>query len=57
MKYQILILKSAEREMNRLPEDIHKRLVRKIISLEEEPRPYGIKKLRDREEYRLKGVS
>lgn len=54
MKYQVRIIPSAEREMNRLPALIHGRIGRKILSLEDNPRPTGAKKLSGREEYRLR---
>ena len=54
MSYQVHILRSAEKEMDRLPATAHARLSRRILSLEENPRPRGIKKLGGREEYRLR---
>jgi mRNA interferase RelE/StbE len=54
MKYQIRIVPSAEREMDKLPSSTHSRISRKILSLEDNPRPGGIKKLSGRDEYRLR---
>jgi mRNA interferase RelE/StbE len=54
VKYQVRIIPSAEREMNRLPALIHGRISRKILSLGDNPRPTGAKKLSGREEYRLR---
>ncbi len=54
MSYQLRILHPAEKEMDRLPATIHARLSKRILSLEENPRPRGIKKLSGREEYRLR---
>ena len=54
MKYQVQIISSAEKEMDKLPALIHRRISRKILSLEDGPRPTGAKKLSGREEYRLK---
>ena len=54
MSYQVRILRSAEKEMDRLPATVHARLSKRILSLEENPRPRGVKKLSVREEYRLR---
>lgn len=40
--------------MDRLPATIHTRLSKRILTLEENPRPRGIKKLSGRDEYRLR---
>ena len=54
MKYQFQILHIAEKEMDKLPTPIYTRISRKILSLENNPRPRGAKKLSGREEYRLR---
>ncbi|MFA5309643.1 MAG: type II toxin-antitoxin system RelE/ParE family toxin [Dehalococcoidales bacterium] len=54
MSYVVHVLLSAEKEMDKLPSDIHTRISRKIISLEDNPRPRGVKKLSGREEHRLR---
>ena len=54
MSYQVRIVRSAEKEMERLPATVHARLSKRILSLEENPRPRGVKKLSGREEYRLR---
>ena len=54
MKYEVRILHVAEKEMDKLPPAIHTRLSRRILSLEDNPRPRGSKKLSRREEYRLR---
>lgn len=40
--------------MDKLPALIHRRISRKILLLEDNPRPRGAKKLSGREEYRLR---
>ncbi|MEK7282051.1 MAG: type II toxin-antitoxin system RelE/ParE family toxin [Chloroflexota bacterium] len=40
--------------MDKLPPPVHTRISRKILSLENNPRPRGTKKLSGREEYRLR---
>ena len=54
MKYKVRIVHTAEREMDNLPAVIHTRISRRILSLEDDPRPKGVKKLSGREEYRLR---
>jgi hypothetical protein len=53
VKYQVRIICSAEKEMDKLPALIHGHISRKILLLEDNPRPRGAKKLSGREEYRL----
>jgi len=54
VKYQVRIIPSAEKEMDKLPALIHARISRKILLLEDNLRPRGAKKLSGREEYRLR---
>ena len=54
MKYEVRIVPSAEREMDKLPTPVHTRVSRRVLSLEDNPRPRGAKKLSGREEYRLR---
>ena len=54
MKYKVRIVRTAEKEMDKLPRAIHTRISRRILSLEDNPRPRGVKKLGRREEYRLR---
>ena len=53
MKYEVRIVRTAEKEMDKLHRVIHTRISRRILSLEDNPRPRGVKKLGRREEYRL----
>ena len=54
MSYEVRIVPSAEKEMNRLPATVHARLSKRLLSLEDNPRPRGVRKLSGREEYRLR---
>lgn len=54
MPYQVTIKQSAEKEMDRLPKSVFNRICDALLSLEEEPRPKGCKKLRGTDEYRLR---
>lgn len=54
MKYQVRTVPAAEREIEKLPSSVHTRISVRILSLEDNPRPRGTKKLSGREEYRLR---
>ena len=52
--YSIEIKKSAAKEIRRLPNDVLKRILSKIESLQNDPRPAGCKKLSGDEKYRIR---
>ena len=52
--YAVQIKRSAEKEMDRLPQAAYSRVSRAILQLGNDPRPRGAKKLRGVEEYRLR---
>ena len=52
--YKIEIKKSASKEIEKLPKVILKRILNKIRSLGNEPRPSGCKKLTADEKYRIR---
>ena len=54
MSYEVRIVRSAEKEMDRLPGTVHARLSKRILSLQDNPRPRGVRKLSGRDEYRLR---
>jgi len=54
MAYTILLKQSAEQELEKLDSPIHDRMVSRLLLLQEEPLPRGVKKLRGREGYRLR---
>ncbi len=54
LKHDVQILRSAGREMDKLPSAVHNRISRRILSLEMNPRPRGARKLSNRQEYRLR---
>ena len=45
--YQILLERHAEKDLKSLDKAIYKRVKRSLLSLKENPRPIGSKKLRD----------
>ncbi len=52
--YAILIKRTAEKEMDRLPARTFDRVADAILRLETDPRPRGCRKLAGLEEYRLR---
>ena len=55
MNYVIKIPKSVQKQIDNLPNTIKDRILEKIESLEIEPRPFGVVKLKNSErEYRLR---
>ena len=54
MKYTVEIASSAQRQFKKLPEAVQGHLISKILSLEEDPRPVGIKKLQIFDYYRIR---
>ena len=53
-QYEVRINASARREMDSLPADLHRRVSNAILLLETTPRPRKCKRLRSRDEYRLR---
>lgn len=44
-EYEVLIERSAEKDLRRLPEEVHDRVIGSILTLALNPRPPGAKKL------------
>ncbi len=42
MRYTVEIKRSAEREMDRLPAEMHRRISERILALEDNPRPLEV---------------
>lgn len=53
-KYEVLIKRSAADELSTIPKRDLRRIVERIRSLAEEPRPHGCEKLSAQERYRLR---
>ena len=49
MAYVVELKRSAEKELERLPTELHDRVIKGLISLKGNPRPTGVKKLHGRE--------
>jgi len=52
--YQVILKRSAEKELDALQENLRERILRRLLTLEENPRPSGIKKLQGQESFRLR---
>jgi len=54
MPYEVLLKRSAERELSDLPRAAHDRIVKRIVRLGSTPRPAGAVKLHGRDAYRIR---
>ena len=54
MSYSVYIKRSAEKELDRLDDKSHERLLERILQLKENPRPEGSIKLGGQENYRIR---
>lgn len=53
-KYTVEIIPKAEKEFLKLQGELRNRIRKRILALEENPRPFGSKKLRDTDYYRFR---
>ncbi len=49
MKFQVILPKSVQKEMDRLPDEITNRILTRLSALETNPRPPDVKKLKGRD--------
>ena len=54
MAYRVIIKRSAEKELDTLQKDIQRRIIARLLALEGNPRPHGIKRLQGENAYRLR---
>lgn len=52
--YSVLVTRSAEKEIERLPVDVRRLVVRRILALADDPRPHGSQKLTGEDKYRIR---
>lgn len=52
--YKILIKRSAVRELAEIPRKDLEKIVRRVRDLEQDPRPFGCRKLSGKDKYRLR---
>jgi len=53
-KYSIEIIPKAEKEFLKLPDNFKSLIRKSILQLEDNPRPFGVKKLRETDYYRIR---
>ena len=54
MKYQVIVPKSVQKELDRLPDDMAERILTRLAGLETNPRPVDVKKLKGRDAWRIR---
>ena len=54
MSYHVVLKRSAEKELNALYGTFFERIKTKLLTLEEQPRPFGVQKLHGQEAYRVR---
>jgi mRNA interferase RelE/StbE len=54
MRYRVILPKSVQKELDRLPDDVGGRIVARLRVLESNPRPRDVKKLRGRPAWRVR---
>ena len=57
MSHEVIIPKPVQKQLKNLPPTINERILEKILSLVEDPRPSGVKKLSGLDnEYRIRAL-
>ncbi len=54
MKFQVILPKSVQKELDRLPDEMANRILARLAGLETNPRPADVKKLKGREAWRIR---
>ena len=54
MRYQIVLPKSVQKELDCLPDEIASRILTRLSGLETNPRPPDVKKLKGRDAWRIR---
>jgi mRNA interferase RelE/StbE len=54
MKFQVILPKSVQKELDRLPDEIANRILARLSTLETNPRPADVKKLKGRDAWRIR---
>ena len=54
MKFQVILPKSVQKELDRLPDEIARRILARLAGLETNPRPPDVKKLKGRDAWRIR---
>ncbi len=54
MRYRVILPKSVQKKLDRLPDDIANRVLVRLAALETNPRPPDVKKLKGRNGWRIR---
>ncbi|MEO0456669.1 MAG: type II toxin-antitoxin system RelE/ParE family toxin [Cyanobacteria bacterium P01_A01_bin.114] len=55
MKYSLVVPKSVQKQLDKLPTEVYERIFKKVRQLAEDPRPLGSLKLKGKDsEYRIR---
>ncbi|MBM4284995.1 MAG: type II toxin-antitoxin system RelE/ParE family toxin [Deltaproteobacteria bacterium] len=54
MPYEVYLKRSAEKDLQALPQEVHQKIIRRLLALSANPHPPGAKKLWGGERYRLR---
>jgi mRNA interferase RelE/StbE len=54
MRYRVILTKSVQKELDRLPDEIVNRILARLAGLETNPRPPDVKKLKGRKAWRIR---
>ena len=54
MRYRIILPKSVQKELDRLSDEVVKRILARLAGLETNPRPGDVKKLKGRNAWRIR---
>ena len=54
MRYRVILPKSVQKEVDRLPDGVVRRILARLAQLETDPRPADVKKLKGRDAYRIR---
>ena len=54
MRYRVILSKSVQKELDRLPDEIANRILVRLAGLETNPRPADVKKLKGRDAWRIR---
>jgi mRNA interferase RelE/StbE len=54
MKFQVILPRSVQKQLDRLANDVARRILVRLRELEDNPRPAGVKKLKGRTAWRVR---
>ena len=54
MKFQVILPKSVQKQLNRLQDDLANRILARLAGLQTNPRPPDVKKLKGRDAWRIR---